>query len=152
MYIMEIINRAVIETVEYYVNYTISQATTYSRQDNYFNSIYIIRRCIFELELNNPYIEKGHITTKHNFLYYLEHIKKIKLDELREKLTDKDVDDMMKYCERVSFIKDYINESISFIHLLEYYYVTSLYFYKHILVKCLKKYIQELNQFYDKTE
>ncbi len=85
-----------------------------------------------------------------NITYYITKIKNESLESFREKISEKESETMIQYmidyCKKIPYLQQHITPEISFSHLLEYYYVTKLYFYKHILVKCLKKYIKILHK------
>ncbi len=136
------IDKIIFETIEYFVNYHRKRLHNYDKLKQF------IKKCIDELESDIPnYRTKNHITTKTNITYYLTKIKKENENDLREKLSDKEIETMLCECSRVPYLQQHISSEISFSHLLEYYYLTKLYFYKHILVKCLKNYIKILHKY-----
>ncbi len=143
---IDILNKDILETIEYYINYNKSYYNSYDEVIDF------IKKSIVELGMNEQlYLSKNNITTKTNITYYLKYIKKINLDSLRETFTEMEINDMMEYCSRLSYIKNQIIPTIMFSQLLEYYYVAKLYFYKNVLIKCLEKYIGILEELKNKS-
>jgi hypothetical protein len=125
------------ESFEYSINKKIKCLNSYD--DVYF----FIQECITELEMFEYESNLNHIT-KNSIIYYLQTIKKINIDKIRENLSSKHIISILQYCSCVQFIKEHIKNNILFNELLEYYYMAHIYFYKNVFIKCLKIYLYDL--------
>jgi hypothetical protein len=134
---MNNLNKYIVEAFEYSINKKLKCLNSYD--DVYF----FIHECITELE-NFEYESNLNNITKDTIIYYLQDIKKINIDELRENLSSKNIIYMIQYCYCVPFIKENIKHNILFNEFLEYYYMAHLYLYKYVFIKCLKIYVYDL--------
>jgi hypothetical protein len=139
---MNYLYETIFETFEYYINDKIKELKSYNDVKKF------IEKCILELEIiDETYLLNDTITTKTNYTYYINHIKKKTISKYL--YNESNINDIMTYCKRVSFIENHIQSNSSYIslyELLEYYYVAQLYFHKYIFIKCLKNYIYMISK------
>ncbi len=135
---MNVLNKYIFEAFEYSINDNLKKLNSYEEVYKY------IEECVILLEDFGSDTRLHKIPTNVIFVNYLQDIKKINIDEFRESLSLNNIKSIIQYCCHVSFIKEYIRDNILFNELLEYYYFSHIYFYKHVLIKCLKIYIHDM--------